>query len=594
MRDRRGTAGCGGVAGTGSGWRIARVLAATALLASGAGGQVPDGDPRFRSTVEVPVVNVDVLVTDREGAPVLDLGRDDFRLTVDGRPVPLSHFAPPEALGQPTRQAVEQPAAAEPAPEPSPEDRQYVVVFVDLTNLDRQRLRAGLEQIASYLGGGDLLPVPVMVVSFDGRVRVCQSFTRNREALMASLDCCRESSAVRLDLGFEKTLMKRRIAQVVAQEVPPSDPSRGNWERMVLDLYYQIEQQFDEIARNQTEAVLDGLRHCVRLLSGIPGRKSMVLLSDGIDAHATRSMFEYWRGTFQRIQVRRERDLAEALQRSLPRSQGYPHAAHELRDLVAGASASRITVHTISSLSDRQLRSISAEGALETSAEAVFSEMSEEIVLYRVSDLTGGSVLTHGPQLAEQLGRVAEEMRQLYRLAFVPPVADDGGYHTIEVAVLREGVSVRHRKGWRASDADDELVARTLAAATLAEVANPLDVKVRELGRQATGSGSIKVDLMITVPIARLVLLPQEGTHDGSTSLCLVIRDAEDRLSAVHREAFPVSVPEAQLERAMTSSAGIRKVLELSGKGGLVAIGVRDDVGNVVATTTLGIAPAGG
>ncbi len=70
-----------------------------------------------------------------------------------------------------------------------------------------------------------------------------------------------------------------------------------------------------------------------------------------------------------------------------------------------------------------------------------------------------------------------------------------------------------------------------------------------------------------------------------------MIRDAEGRLSAVHREAFPVSLPADQLERALASAAGFRKVLEIGSAGGLVAVGVRDDVGNVVSTAVLQVAP---
>lgn len=48
---------------------------------------------RFVDSVEAPLVNVDVVVTDRKGRPVGGLTREDFVLLVDGQPVEITHFA---------------------------------------------------------------------------------------------------------------------------------------------------------------------------------------------------------------------------------------------------------------------------------------------------------------------------------------------------------------------------------------------------------------------------------------------------------------------------------------------------------------------
>ena len=51
----------------------------------------------FGERVDVEVVNVDVVVTDRAGNRVTDLGRDDFELRIDGKPVAIEYFAAPGA-----------------------------------------------------------------------------------------------------------------------------------------------------------------------------------------------------------------------------------------------------------------------------------------------------------------------------------------------------------------------------------------------------------------------------------------------------------------------------------------------------------------
>ena len=98
---------------------LASVGFSLALVAavSLAQAQPPAGETAgesFGERVDVEVVNVDVIVTDREDSRVLDLGRDDFELLVDGRPVAIEYFAAPRLAGA----AVAPPALA---PERIPE-----------------------------------------------------------------------------------------------------------------------------------------------------------------------------------------------------------------------------------------------------------------------------------------------------------------------------------------------------------------------------------------------------------------------------------------------------------------------------------------
>ena len=46
----------------------------------------------FGETIDVRVVNVEAVVTDRQGNRVTGLGPGDFRLRVDGKEVPIEYF----------------------------------------------------------------------------------------------------------------------------------------------------------------------------------------------------------------------------------------------------------------------------------------------------------------------------------------------------------------------------------------------------------------------------------------------------------------------------------------------------------------------
>lgn len=62
------------------------------LLGLAATGLAAQDEPIFGGFVDVDLVLVDVVVTDKTGDPVLDLERADFRLYHDGRPVEISQF----------------------------------------------------------------------------------------------------------------------------------------------------------------------------------------------------------------------------------------------------------------------------------------------------------------------------------------------------------------------------------------------------------------------------------------------------------------------------------------------------------------------
>jgi hypothetical protein len=52
----------------------------------------PGETPRILETVDVRVINVDVVVTDRKGNPITGLTKDDFIVLENGRPQNITNF----------------------------------------------------------------------------------------------------------------------------------------------------------------------------------------------------------------------------------------------------------------------------------------------------------------------------------------------------------------------------------------------------------------------------------------------------------------------------------------------------------------------
>src|SRR3954454_7568785 len=71
--------------------RLCVLLLALLALAPGARA-ADDTPPSFGESIDVRVVNVEAVVTDRQGHRVSGLKPEDFRLRVDGKEVPVEYF----------------------------------------------------------------------------------------------------------------------------------------------------------------------------------------------------------------------------------------------------------------------------------------------------------------------------------------------------------------------------------------------------------------------------------------------------------------------------------------------------------------------
>src|SRR5215212_3128203 len=93
----------------------AAAIAALTVLPTRAQQQPPAAElPKLVENIDVRIINVDVVVTDRKGNPVKSLKKEDFELYENNRPVALSNFY--EVAGG---RAISPDIEPEPAPAPA-------------------------------------------------------------------------------------------------------------------------------------------------------------------------------------------------------------------------------------------------------------------------------------------------------------------------------------------------------------------------------------------------------------------------------------------------------------------------------------------
>lgn len=552
-------------------WPAVVAAAVAVALAVTGSAQEPsgeDGRRAFFEPVEVPLVSVSVSVTDRQGRPVLGLSAEDFEVLEDGEPVAITHFqaaaetapgADPGSGGQPQ------------SPElTSPSDRLLLAVWVDDTALRAERRRDALENLHEFLT--EQLPedVQVALASFDGGIRMHQTFTDRRGEVATALEALIERGASVSRLDEERVLIRRIQNSARSSSVMGS----GGLEVQSSDLLGEV-QAYAAQAYSRAKLSMDNLGRFVDSLAVLPGHKVVLVVSDALNTRPGQRVFA-------ELQQALGDQSGVAGLSSLNFGRRYD-LTRELRELLRRANTGRVTFMTLSSMTERVLGLTSAEGRGGSTAD-LDQIMVEEQAVQAMAGVTGGRVLENSPGLTSQLEDVAREVVSYYSVGYPPPSPGDGEYHRIEIRVKREGVQVRHREGYLGVGAADDLVERTAAAAILDVVENPLGVAVELMPAEPREDDTFLVPTLVRVPIGELVLVPGPDSHEGRVSLAVIVRSADGGLSEPEERQYPIVVPNHELVRATTSSAGYTLGLVMAPGPHRIAVGVRDDLGGLVTT----------
>src|SRR5207247_6062324 len=98
-----------------------RILAILTLAATSLAGQQSQTPlPKLTETIDVKVINVDVVVSDKKGNAITGLTKDDFELFENGQPKVISNFY--EVEGKKAINVSLTPAGAEKPAEPAPKE----------------------------------------------------------------------------------------------------------------------------------------------------------------------------------------------------------------------------------------------------------------------------------------------------------------------------------------------------------------------------------------------------------------------------------------------------------------------------------------
>ncbi|MEM8960714.1 MAG: VWA domain-containing protein [Acidobacteriota bacterium] len=511
--------------------RVATWLIFFSLLVIGgatASAQEPIGDA-FGEVIDVRVINVEVVVTDRDGNRVTGLGPDDFVIEIDGREVPIEYFT--EVIGGTAAAPPEPPSGGEvsaeftlPRAEPGEPVGTSYLVFID-TLFSRPGDRdLVLQKLAESVAG--LRPEDRMaIVAYTGQLQMLTSWTNNAATLQRVIDNARFGfiagwTAVAAPLREELAVGELDNLSGYEDFLSAADQAYG--------AYSRVGQEYERLiaAANST----------LRSFANPPGRKVMMLMAGRWPQGQLRSRTTRgWNWTPQK-----NTDLVVAEQLS------------ETANLLG------YTIYPIQvSTSTRQSGDARQRGPTQRRAEnprvlrAPYEPLILENTLFSqgtlraIADDTGGRALFWGERL-DAFDRVAEDTRSYYWLGFIPERNHDDDEHEIDVDVRQRGLKVRARENFTDLSRNRE---RGMLAESELLFGNHLqrpEIPVTIAGIEDAGWRKMKVAFEVVVPIEKLTVIP--GAADAVAArgeLRIIVQDPQGNRSRV--PSLPITFTNAEL-----------------------------------------------
>jgi len=419
---------------------LAALLVALASASLGAGQNPPPTaqPPTFKLRVDY--VEVDVVVTDRQGNLVRDLKKEDFQVLEDGKNQAVTNFTlvdiPIERYDRPlfTNVPIEPDVKTNERPF---DGRVYVMVIDDLhTRFGRSIcVKAAARQfIERRLGANDLMAVVHTSGPADGN----QEFTSNKRLLLAAVE---KTQGRKLDSAtVNKTAEYNRTRDMRQQGDALNDPD-------------DAERAFN--ARN----TLETLKNVAQWFSSVRGRrKSILFVSEGIDY-----------------------DINDIIPANGSNHYSASTILAATRDVISAATRSSVSIYGIdprglTDLGDEsiEIQSYPDDTSLGIGPGSLQNELRLSQDSLRVlSDETGGFAIVNRNDVMGGFDRIVSDNSSYYVLAYYPPDPRPGRNHRIQVRVSRPGVTVRARKGYVTPKKTEET--KTTAGTTPPELRDALD-----------------------------------------------------------------------------------------------------------------------
>ncbi len=515
--------------------------------------------PKLTENIDVRIIGVDVVVTDKKGKAVTGLTRDDFQIFENGQEKPISNFY--EIEGKTATQVVTVPVAgAPPAPPPPKEEineqlRRRIILYIDnlsLAPFNRNRVFKQMKEfVKDVMRPGD----EAMVATYNRSLKVRSPFTRDPVQIQQTLDAIAGESALGTANRSEAKDVMGRIKDAKSYDEAIAD-ARSYANSVEHDLRQSV----------------DSINGLLTTLAGVEGKKILVLTTEGFQIQPGREVF-----TLIDEQAREKGWQSSSMLEAM----SY-NGSSLIESIAKTANANSITLYAIHAGGlAAGSEGMSADNQQATSynvSSAAVSNTTESLQL--MAELTGGLAASRTNNFAGAFKNIERDLDSYYSLGYRAGTERVDRQRALEVRVKNRALSVRNRQTFVEKSTFQEMSDRVIANLLYKTKANDLGVRVK-VNAPVAAEDLFKVPVEVQIPVDNLTLLHQGEAYMGGFSIYVVVGNKDGDMSDVSRKSHQITIPTGDFTKA--KGKYYTYTLDLMCERGLnkISIGVVDDVSNV-------------
>lgn len=551
----------------------------------------PPSEP-YVEIVDVEVVNVDVVVTNRGGEQITGLGAEDFVVKVDGERVEISNFYA-EADGT-AREAVA-PVAIPRGPDTEfrpletvgdPDRRTHVLVLIDHTRLRPSNRKRAFNALREALGRFDDEDV-VAVAGLEGSLVVYSDFLFDRGAVTDILDDVQKVSARPRPLEMERRMIFGELTRGMSGGIQARNAGGSRDAASILP-------RIQAYATQEYERSLESLRSIEAVaatLGGLPGRKVLLYVGEGIPTRPGEGLFVEYRNRFGAAGDTglglRHYDFNTNYNKEI----GNYDLTQAIDQLALAVNRVGVTLYAVDAEDSHggSIRSALTEQGATSETVSVVDE-NFRAPLEAATQATGGRLLRSSGMLAEQLGDVIRDFDTFYSLGFFQPAEwEPGSVHRIEVelAEKRRHTTLRYRTEFRVPKSGEREAAATVAALMYQTIGNTLGIRAAVGSEAPRADGTAALPINLEIPVSALTLVPHGDVHAASVSIYVSVKGEDGNPGPVQRVPFHLNIPADKVAEARQHPAHYVLPLVIRPGDRQAAVLVRDDPSGTMSALRL-------
>jgi VWFA-related protein len=525
------------------------------------------------------LVVVDVVARDAKGAPVTDLKQEDFTVIEDGKEQKLRIFNfqhPDDSMATaPPQSPANGVNVVDNLPHFKP-GRALNVILMDALNSSRLNQSVMRQAMVKFL---EMLPAnePIAVYLLSDKIRLLQDFTTDPAVLKDVVRSFKGKNSPLLAVSADGSPIAP-ILPGVAQSLPP---------QMAGQIRAFQDQMTADITDQRVQATLAALNSLSRTLSGYPGRKNLIWISESFPFDVM---------------------LSGATGRSSLNDRNYSHEIARTGNLLSDSQvaiypldARGLTVSGVFNVANSAdqygngLAGATLRGGMASSMDREADDrMATHGTMNDLADRTGGQAFYNRNDLDGAVRDSITDGSTYYTLGYYPENKDwNGAFRKIQVKLSRSGVKLRYRIGYFAMD-----------SAAFAKL-NP-----KRQDEDFDDAMSLNIPISTAIPFQAMVTPPSAKTQNRLVVTyrvdphALSFETGNDGLQAVNMECAVRVFPRKNPDKPVTTEAQkmggalnadayakvmkgffpCRDALSLQPGDYLLRLGVRDNVTGLIGT----------